>query len=250
MMKSMILLIFLCFSAEALELTHHQGERHQEYFKFVMKDFIPWIQNEINLDLKKLGKEKYEFIQKNINDMNHWHTPEYPLINQTSFGFSAEKNKNLQYFSVYIHKKYRDDKILIKLKKYGDVLFFEWDSKIGACFIFKSTKLDFSKFHLTLQPNSSYFTHHCDDGNSFITVQNKKMNELVKRKSETLYYHEFLTYNIKGELIKTTIKDPPLFPNLLPQDVNPFIKKYQNKTMLSIDKYSINQSKEIMIYVP
>jgi hypothetical protein len=249
-MKRILLLVLISFSAKALELSHHQGEGHQNYLKFVMKDYIPWIEEEINLDLKKLGKEKFEFIQENINEMNHWHTPEYPLINQISYGFSAKKDKTLRSFSVYIHKKYRDSKILNKMKKYGEALFLEWDSTNGVCFLFKSTNEDLSKFQTTFQSHHSYFTHHCENGSSFLTIQSKKINELTKRKGENLYYEESLTYNLKKELIQTKIKDPPLFPYLLPHEVNPFIRRYQNKTMLPIDKYSINRNKEIMIYVP
>jgi len=250
MMRIVYLFLILSLPAYALEYSHTSGKANHKYMQLILSEYIPWLKQELKLNFSDIGKDEAQFIQKNLNLIDHWVASDYKMMEKFLFGLNANKNDSDLYFRIYIDKSLRNDTILKKFKKNGETLFLEWDNTNGVCYITKANNTTIRTFNLPFSKDGIYFTHTCKNGSIFVTRYLEKKLERLLKDGAISNYGEFITYNKEGKVIKTMIKDSPQYPLINPDLITPFINKHMIKTMISINKYSIDINNKIMIYVP
>lgn len=215
--------------------TYAFPETQTDYFQMVLNDYVPWIEKETNRKISSFGKKESDFIVKNIKMINHWLTPEFPYMNQITFGLNLEKEYSDYYFRIYIHQKYRNHDFIKSFNIKGVPYFLEWDMN--------------HKFCIVTSISTDEFKHYCQNGK---TLTSKK--ELIpipesENKSKNIKFIKITTKSHEG-IYKTTIQNYLHLPFVEPKKLNPLILSHSKKTLLPINKYSFDSKNRILIYVP
>jgi hypothetical protein len=165
--RRLTLLILILFLSFAFAETKRSSANNKDYMTYVMKEYIPWVQNLTNLKLKLTDPELDNYLQEVIAQLDNWHSPDLLFFPQIMIGVHLNKEKTDTSFQFYIHKEKRKNPLLKKLGIKNEPSFISWSREQGICFISKIQQNESKWDRIPRIKNGQYFRHDCQTGVQF-----------------------------------------------------------------------------------
>jgi|GEM_PF-5260811 hypothetical protein len=247
-MKLSIILFILCTSFKTFPV-NEKSIIKKNHIQFVLKEYIPWINDKLKFNFNTLGKGEAELIKKAISKVDNWKTPEHQGMDQVLYGVNIEEDKKEIYFRIYLHRDLRNDLSLKRFNLKNEPLFIEKDQHNIICFLSKASKKDVAKMSFIKTTIDFAFFHECQNKMNFysaFTSQEKTINSQKKEKFKRI---EHIFFDKDG-IFKKIVQDKSELPIVGSKTNNPFFLQHHKKTLLELDKYSIDKQNNVMLYVP
>jgi hypothetical protein len=223
------------------------------HMNYILKDYIPWLENYLHFDLKLKNPSENIFLQENIKKITNWTTPEEKFFPQIMIGIHHNKDQQRISFQVYIQKEMRNSPFIKNLQLSQSPLFISWSKEKKLCFVSMIKKEEIPKGFMNTLAKGKYFRHDCKNKNKYelygISVLT---NEKVSFPSdifndETSMQLQFFSKNGLEEIISLKNQTNALF---FPVKIRNILITHLKKTLLPFSKYGIDKHSNLSIYLP
>lgn len=251
-MKRIILLLifFISFNTQAMIESQLLTKPDLSYMNFFLDSYLKWHEDTYGWRPKLDDKKGNDFLGKAIKSINHWRTPELPLLDQVLVGQGFGENGKPHYnFRVYISESLRNDPYLKSFKLPFTPLFIEQTQRDGLCFIAEIKLPDISWKSVPRYEDSTYLQHYCGGELKYISYLSKKEIAVFKNPFTGQADYEIQTYSKEKlvliyQYVKTTHT-----AFLLPQHI-PYVNAHGVAALVPFDKFSLTEKGEMVIYYP
>lgn len=249
-LKILLLILFISFQANAVIDSQILIKPNQAYMNYFMDGYLSWHEKIFGMRPDLGNKIGNEFLSKAIKRVDHWRTPEHPLLDQFLLGqgFNS-KGKPFYNFRVYIAKELRDHPFIKGQKLPFTPLFVERSEQDGVCFLGEIKLADISWKSVPRVKSSYYLQHFCQNSLKYISYISKHEAKIFPNRFAGQADYEIQTFSPEKlvlifQYVKTTHT-----AFVLPQHI-PYINQHGQETLLPFDKLSVNEKGDMVIYYP